>query len=50
MEGVGDGINGYLLELDSVNLYLNDEKDFLGSKHAAASIMTLYNEVNKVNK
>ena len=46
-EGVGDGINGYLLELHSLNLYLSDEKDFLGSKHAAASIMTLYNEVNK---
>ena len=51
-EGVGDGINGYLPDLDTMNLYLSDEKESLGSKHVARSVITLYNAGNEeiVNK
>ena len=45
-EGVGDGINGYLPDLDTMNLHVRNEKDYLGSKYAAAHIMSLYNAVN----
>ena len=44
--GVGDGINGYLPDLDSLNLHVVHEKDYLGSKHAASQIMSLYNTIN----